>query len=45
MKIKPFKHEEIVGLADAANWCDYPKESLEGVDIHEDSNFTIREVF
>ena len=35
-KINPFKHEEVVGLADATNWSDYPKEASKYVDMKED---------
>ena len=27
LKRKPFKHVEVVGLVDATNWDDYPKEN------------------
>ena len=32
-KRKPFKHEEIVGLEDATNWYDYPKEAPKDVNM------------
>ena len=42
LKRNPFKHEDIVGLEDASNWYDYPKESPKDVDMQEDSNPPIR---
>ena len=36
MKRNLFKHVEIVGLADAANWDDYPKENPKDDDMDED---------
>ena len=33
MKINPFEHEEIVGLADDANSPDYPKETPKDTDM------------
>ena len=30
LKINHFEHQEIVGLADVANWSDYPKRDSKG---------------
>ena len=42
---KPFKHEEVVGLEEAANWSNYPKETPNIVDLDEDSSSPMGEVF
>ena len=42
--IKPFKHEEVVGLEEVANWLNYPKEAPKIIDLDEDSSSPIREV-
>ena len=42
---KPFKHEEVVGLAEATNWYNYPKQTPKIVDLDEDSSSPMREVF
>ena len=44
MKINPFEHEEIVGLREASNWYDYPKESPKDTDMQGDSNSFVREI-
>ena len=44
IKRNPFENEEIVGLEDAANWYDYPKETPKDTDIQEDSTYSVREI-
>ena len=43
LKRNPFEHEEIVGLEDAANWYEDPKETPKDTDMQEDSNSSLRE--
>ena len=44
LKINPFEHDEIFGLAEAANWFDYPKETQKDIDMQEDSNSSIIQI-
>ena len=44
LKRNPFDHEEIVGLADVANWYDYPEDTPKYTDMKEDSNSSVREI-
>ena len=39
---KPFKHVEVVGLEDAANWDDYPKENPNDTNRKEDSSSSVK---
>ena len=42
LRRKPFEHEEIVGLVDAINWYDYPKETRKDTDMQEDSKSFVK---
>ena len=44
VKLKPFERKEIVGLADATNCNDYPKEEPKDTNMQEDSNSSVREI-
>ena len=44
VKRKTFKHVEVVGLADAANWDDYPKENPKDTNVQEDSSSSVKDV-
>ena len=44
VKIKHFKHVEVVGLADAANLDDYPKENPKDTDVQEDSISFVKDI-
>ena len=44
VKRKTFKHVEVVGLVDAANWDDYPKENPKDADMDEDSNSFVKDI-
>ena len=43
-KNKPFKHFEVAGLPESANWLDYPHETQGDVDMQEDSASSTRKV-
>ena len=43
-KRNTFKHEEVVGLEEVANWSNYPKWALNIVDLDEDPSSRIGEV-
>ena len=44
MKRKPFKHVEVVGLADSTNWEDYPKEKPKDTNGPKDSSSSLKDI-
>ena len=44
VKRNPFKHVEVVELADASNWDDYPKENSKDTDGQEDSSSFVKDI-
>ena len=44
VKRKPFKHEEVVGLAEAAHWNDYPKSNPKGTNREEYFDPSVRDI-
>ena len=44
LKRNTFKHVEVVGLADVANFDDYPKETPKDTDVQEDSSYSIKNI-
>ena len=42
LKRKPFEHDEVVGLAEAANWSDYPHETQKDTDMQEASTSSVK---
>ena len=42
LKRNPFENFEVVGLAQAANWSDYPYETQKDIDMQEGSTSSIK---
>ena len=42
-KNKPFEHHEVVGMAESANWIDYPHETHNDDDMQQDSTSPMKD--
>ena len=42
LKRKPFEHDEVDGLEEAANWSNYPHETQKDTDMHEGSASSLK---
>ena len=44
LKRKPFEHDEVARLEEAANWSDYPHETKKDTDMREGSTSSLKEI-
>ena len=42
-KNKPFEHHEVTGMAESANWMDYPYETWNDEDMQQDSTSPLKD--